>query len=234
MEQNLQANQVELDLSTSRSFINKVYLLMGLGLLLTMGSGFYMAEYQLDFIYAIYSSGTLGFIGLLIVQLLIVSVITRQINSSNVSAPMLLSMFAMYSLTTGITVSFYLLVFDAFIIMYAFGMTAITFAITAIIGYTVKKDLSAVARGAMFALIGIIIVSLITMITGTYDDTFMLIMDYALIIIFSILIAKDTQMMKNMALSGNTATNAVVFCALNLYLDFINMFLAFVRIAGND
>lgn len=232
MEQNFQASQVEIDIDKTRSFISKVYLLIGFALLLTMATGYYIVNYQYDLLISIYNLGSIGFLGLIGVQLLLVSVITSKIRSENVSSGFLMTLFLIYSLSVGLVFSFYLELYDISTIMYAFGMTSVTFAGCGIVGYVIKKDLSGIARAAMFALIGIIVVSLFSLITGSYNDQFMLLMDYGIILIFAVLTAKDTQTMKNIANSDNAGFNGIMFCALNLYLDFINMFFAFIRIAG--
>jgi len=109
------------------------------------------------------------------------------------------------------------------------------FGLMSVVGYTTKTDLTNFGSIMMMALVGIIIASLINMFlhSGTMDY----IISFIGVLVFTGLTAYDVQKLKNIG-SGvefGTATTSklVIMGALNLYLDFINLFLFLLRLFGD-
>jgi FtsH-binding integral membrane protein len=115
-----------------------------------------------------------------------------------------------------------------------FLITAASFGALSLAGYTTKKDLTGFGSFLIVGLFGLILASLVSMIFPMPGLVFAI--NVLGVFIFAGLIAYDTQRLKMSyyALQGDTESLAVQtnFGALNLYLDFINLFLFLLRIFG--
>jgi FtsH-binding integral membrane protein len=144
--------------------------------------------------------------------------------------------FLLYAVLTGVTFSFIFLVYTMESIASTFFITAGTFGAMSLVGYFIKKDLSAIGRFLIMALIGLIIASIVNIFLQSSGLT--LICTYAGVLIFSGLTAYDTQKIKQMFLMHGAEMNEstmklALMGSLTLYLDFINLFLYLLRIFGN-
>ena len=117
-----------------------------------------------------------------------------------------------------------------------FFITAAAFGGLSLFGYTTKKDLSGFGSFLIMAVIGLIIASIVNMFLGS--SMLYWIITYAGVLIFSGLIAYDTQRLKMTyyAIGGdkNAMGVATSFGALNLFIDFVNLFLFLLRILGGN
>jgi FtsH-binding integral membrane protein len=140
------------------------------------------------------------------------------------------AMFFGYAALTGVTFSTLFLVYTASSIAATFFVTAGTFAALSAFGSLTKRDLSAVGRFGFFALVGIILASLVNFFLHSSG------LEWAItlvgIVLFAGLTAYDTQRLKALFRSAGTAANLPLVGALTLYLDFINMFLFLLRLFG--
>ena len=137
--------------------------------------------------------------------------------------------FILYSFVTGLTFSFLFLVYELYSLIYVFGITAFIFGIFALIGYFTKIDLSKISTFLFMSLFAIIICSLINMFIG--NETFDLILTIIGIVVFLGYTAYDIQKVKYQ-LDSFPQKNLAIYGALELYLDFINLFLKFLRVLG--
>ncbi len=140
------------------------------------------------------------------------------------------AMFFLYAALTGATLSTIFLVYTATSIASVFFVTAGAFAGLSAVGLVTKRDLSAVGRFAIFALIGIILVSLVNLFVASAGLNFLV--GVVGVLVFAALTAYDTQKLKHLFASGEVHANAPLVGALTLYLDFINMFLFLLRLFG--
>lgn len=145
-------------------------------------------------------------------------------------------LFFTYCALSGVGLSLILLVFTGASIMNTFLATSLTFAVMAVYGYTTNTDLTKFGQLALFALIGIIIAMVVNWFLGS--STLDLIISGIGVIIFTVLIAYDTQKIKEMVIydygmTGSVSGRAVIIGALNLVLDFINLFLFLLRFMGD-
>lgn len=149
------------------------------------------------------------------------------------NSPMALPIFLLYSVMNGFTLSFILLFYTGQTIFTAFLSAALMFVVMAVIGATTKKDLSAMGQALMAALIGIIIASVVNLFLGSSGMSF--IISIVSVIVFAGLIAYDNQRIRYVfeETGGEVGQGWVVSMALNLYLDFINLFLNLLRIFGS-
>lgn len=212
--------------------MRNVYLWMTLGLAMTGLTAAYMAS-NLGWMQTLAENSIL-FYGLIIAELGLVWYLSaRVMNLSFATAGIL---FAVYAILNGVTFSFILLVYTAESIVTTFFVTAGTFAAMALVGFFIKRDLSAIGRFLFMALIGLIIATLVNMFVGS--SAFAWALTYIGVLLFCGLTAYDTQKIKNMLLEYGGEVNEdtmklALMGSLTLYLDFINLFLYLLRILGN-
>ncbi|WP_270770460.1 Bax inhibitor-1 family protein [Lactobacillus crispatus] len=158
--------------------------------------------------------------------------------------PIALTFVINFRATRNPVASFILLIITAIIygITFAFIAGAYTgqdiasasvFVVMAIIGTVTKKDLSRWGSYASAALIGLIVAMLVNLFLKNPMVSY--IFSFIAVIIFTVLTAWDAQRMKNIYLQfgGEVSTNGLaVLGALQLYLDFVNLFLQFLTIFG--
>jgi hypothetical protein len=169
----------------------------------------------------------LVFYGLLFAQLGLVFAFSSVAARSTTAV--VAAMFFLYAGITGLTFSVIFLLYTSSSIASTFLVTAGTFAGISVFGAVTKRDLSGVGRFALFALIGLIIASVVNIFL--HSSALMWLTTFAGILIFAALTAYDTQKLKAMYAAG-VGGNLALRGALTLYLDFINMFLFLLRIFG--
>ena len=139
------------------------------------------------------------------------------------------AMFFAYAALTGVTFSFIFLVYTSASISSTFLVTGATFGGLSLFGAVTKSDLSGVGRFAMFALIGLIVASVVNIFFAS--SALLWVTTFAGVLIFAALTAYDTQKLKALYAAG-VGGNLALRGALTLYLDFINMFLFLLRLFG--
>ena len=144
-------------------------------------------------------------------------------------------LFIAYAAMTGLTFSSILMMYDMQSVVAAFATAAGTFGAMTIAGFTIKKDLSGFGKFFMFAVIGLFVAMIVNLFIG--GTALSLGISVVGVLLFAGLTVYDTQMLKNLALSGvqgEMAERAAINGALQLYLDFINMFLFLLRLFGGS
>jgi len=144
--------------------------------------------------------------------------------------------FIAYSVLNGLTLSFIFLAYTMSSIASTFFITAGTFAIMSIYGYFTKTDLTNIGKVLMMLLVGLILATVVNIFMKS--PTLYWITTYAGVAIFVGLIAYDTQKIKNYFLQiggdENMIKKIAIIGALNLYLDFINLFMFLLRLFGGS
>ncbi|HVG57060.1 MAG TPA: Bax inhibitor-1/YccA family protein [Hyalangium sp.] len=142
------------------------------------------------------------------------------------------AMFIGYAALTGMTLSIYFLIYTAGSIGQAFLMTAGTFGAMSLYGTVTKKDLSGWGSFLFMGLVGVIIAGVVNIFMRS--DMLGFVTACACVVVFAGLTAYDTQKLRQMhASTGYSAAATIsIVGALTLYLDFINLFLALLRIFG--
>ena len=226
---NLQANEMQTNIQ--RGFIERVFAWMTFGLIITTLSAFITVA--IPGVVETLVSNTFIFIGLVVAELAVVIILSAAINRFPPAIAGLL--FTGYAVLNGITLSLILLVYTSSSIAVTFGVTACTFGIMALFGFTTKRDLTKLGSLLIMALIGMILASVVNIFLNS--SLVYWITTYIGILIFVGLVAYDTQKLKRMSLSlggdGQLAQRASIMGALALYLDFINLFLFLLRFLGN-
>jgi hypothetical protein len=139
-----------------------------------------------------------------------------------------------YSALMGASLSFIFLVYTGGSIALTFFATSAAFASLSLYGYTTKKDLSGWGSFLLMGLVGLIVSSIVNVFW--MNDTFSLAIAAIGVLIFAGLTAYDTQKIKSLyfELAGTQFLGkAAIMGALQLYLDFINMFLFLLRFLGS-
>ena len=223
----------EQELSMSAAFpilMRKVYVWMTLALVIT-GTTAYGVATSPGLLMAI-ATNQLLFWGLIIAEFGLVVAISAAINKLSLTTATLL--FVLYSVINGATLSFIFAVYTMSSIASVFFITAGTFAVMAVIGYTTKKDLTSMGKILIMALIGIIIATVVNIFLKSTG--LQMIVSYLGVLIFVGLTAYDSQKIKQMLLmapdAGEGAQKIALLGALSLYLDFVNLFIYLLRIFG--
>jgi len=145
--------------------------------------------------------------------------------------------FWAYAAMVGLSLSSIFLVYTSFSIVQVFLITAVAFAGLSLYGYTTKRNLSGMGTFLMMGVIGLIVAMIVNMFLQSDAMTFAI---SALgVLIFAGLTAYDTQNIKSTyvahAHNGDTEWlgKAAIMGALQLYLDFINMFLFLLQLFGS-
>ena len=135
----------------------------------------------------------------------------------------------------GVSLSLVLFRYTGASVARTFFVTAAAFGGLSLYGYTTKTDLSAFGKFLFMGLIGIILAGLVNMIWPSGTMTF--IISVAGVLIFSGLIAYDTQKIKEQyseAYGSDVADKMAIFGALSLYLDFVNLFQFLMSFMGQE
>ncbi len=145
------------------------------------------------------------------------------------------SMFWGYSALMGISLAPIFLIYTGTSIARVFLITAATFGALSIYGYTTKKDLTGWGSFLFMGLIGVIIASIVNIFMNSSALGYAL--SYITVFIFAGLTAYDTQNLKSMYYANSVTEDGenrgAIAGALSLYLDFINMFMALLRLFGD-
>jgi len=210
--------------------MRKVYVWMTLALVITGVTAYGVASSP-GILQIIYGNSMVMW-GLIIAELAIVISVSAAINRLSLSTATLL--FVLYSVLNGAVLSSIFLLYTMSSITTVFLITAATFGVMALVGYTTKTDLSSMGKIALMALLGLIIATLVNMFMKS--SMMDMIISYVGVLIFVGLTAYDSQRIKQMLLqapdAGENMQKLALLGALSLYLDFINLFLYLLRIFG--
>ena len=143
----------------------------------------------------------------------------------------LLLMLMGFGAAQGLSMGALLFIYTAHSVITAFLMAAIVFSTFAIIGYTTKRDLSAMGTFLFVGLIGIIVASIVNIWLNLTALAF--VVNVLAVLIFTGLTAYDMQKLKHIYLDGGDSSRVRTFGALSLYLDFINIFVSLLQLIGN-
>ena len=154
---------------------------------------------------------------------------------NRISAATAQILYWVYAVLIGISLSTIFLFYTQGSIALTFFATAGAFGGLSLYGYTTKRDLSGMGTFLLMGLVGIIVAMVVNLFLQS--NTFSLAIAALGVLIFAGLTAYDTQKIKSiyfqLAGTGDTLRKAAIFGALQLYLDFINMFLFLLRFMGN-
>ena len=167
----------------------------------------------------------------ILAPLALVFFISARINTLPVTTARWL--FFVYAALVGVSLSILFHIYTNSSITRVFFIAAATFGALSLFGYTTRRDLSGLGTFLFMGLIGIIIASLVNLfLRSTGLDWLISIVGVG---VFAGLTAYDTQRIKAMHDSADdeaTTGRKSVIAALSLYLNFINLFMMMLRLAG--
>lgn len=210
-------------------FFSKVYLWMFIGLLISGGVAYYTSVTP-AMIRMVYSSFNL----ILIIELIVVIAFSALRNK--VSPLVAKILFIAYSAISGLTLSSIFLVYKIESVGLVFLSAAVMFGLLALYGYITKQDLSSLGKILIFALLAIVVMSLINIFVG--NESFDIFISIVSVVIFLGLTAWDMQTLKAMynyySSDERELSKMAIYGALDLYLDFINIFLSLLNLFGKS
>lgn len=229
MDQYNYSNESQL---TLQGFMAKSFKWMFIGLLIFFATG-YVVSITPPLASLVYGNPFVVII-LMIVEIFLVIRLSAELMKMSVSSAR--NSFIGYSLVSGVFFSSVFILFDISTVMYTFLITGILFGVMAIAGAKTGVDLSKISTLFLFGLLGILIVSLVNIFLGS--DTLSFTISIVAILLFLGITAWDVQRMKRMyyafANDGALTNKIAIYGALQLFLDFVNIFYYLLRIVANS
>lgn len=213
----------------TNAVMKRVYVRMFIGLLVSAfcALGVASSPAALSFFFG----NQLVFWGMLIAMLVMAFVIPARLTRMSTGA--VLSCFIAYSALMGCWLAPIFLAYKLGTIVYTLFITAGTFGAMSVYGFFTKTDLSKMGSYLMMALFGLLIAMVVNIFVAS--STFDWIISIVGVLLFVGLTAWDTQQVKQLSamnLDPAMADKLATMGAMNLYLDFINLFLFLLRILG--
>jgi len=220
----------EQKIEETRRFFQKVYGWMFLGLIIS-GLTAYIT-YLNPVIYRFILFNFYIFLGLLFLE--VAFVFGLVFLYKRISPNTAIFLFLIYSFVTGLTLSVIFLVYTIDSISLTFFIAASMFGLMSIYGFYTKTDLTGIGHVLIMGLFGIVIASFSNLFLMNEELDY--VVSFVGVIVFTGLTAYDTQKIKKRNIFGNEGTpediKESIIGALDLYLDFVNLFLKLLRFTG--
>ncbi len=218
-----------------KDFVSNVMTYMAAALAISGVMAYWFGTNENLFSYMITETGSLSIFGWITMLAPLGLVLLMGFGYKKLSSTALLSVFMIYSVIMGISLSSIFYVYEMGSIATTFFITAGTFGLMAVLGYTTSTDLSKMGSILYMALIGLILAMVVNWFMNSA------VMDYIIsgigVLIFTGLTAYDMQKIKRIGAQvsheSEEGTKLALMGALNLYLDFVNLFLFMLRFLGN-
>lgn len=213
----------------SQRFITAVYGWMVAALAISGIAAFavFNSETLLYFIFG----NRFTFLGLIIAEFALVIILSAGIR--RMSFPAAAASFVIYSIVNGLTLSAVLFVYTSTSVVRIFVITALMFGAMSVYGATTKSSLQSAGKYLMMAVIGLVIASLVNIFMRSSSLDWLI--SFVTVGVFTGLTAYDTQKITQAARyaqDNEDFKKVAIIGALELYLDFINIFLALLRLFG--
>ncbi|KAF0675392.1 Bax inhibitor-1/YccA family protein [Profundibacterium mesophilum] len=221
-----------------RAHMNKVYGTMSVGMLVTAGVAW--AVGSTPALLAIFRDpatlqpNILGWVAMF-APLIMVFAFGAAINRLSASGAQLF--FYAFAAVMGLSMAWIFAAFTGYSIAQTFLVTSIAFAGLSLWGYTTKKDISGWGSFLIMGVIGLVVASIVNIFLAS--PAMMFAISILGVLIFAGLTAYDTQRIKNdyiqhaARMDDEWLAKSAIMGALNLYLDFINMFMFLLQFMGN-
>lgn len=223
--------------SNAKTFISNVFLLMFIGLAVSAFTAWQFSVNAGLMSYLVADTG-LTLLGKITIFAPLGFVLIMSFGFRRLSAPVLLALFILYAMINGVSFSFILLNYTPGSVLGCFLSASAMFGIMAVMGYTTNQDLTRFGRILIMGLIGTFVALIINYFLHSSQ------LDYIIsivgVMVFTGLTAYDVQKLKRIGegleygsdVSVSDTKKMSVLGALNLYLDFINIFLFLLRMFG--
>lgn len=210
----------------NNSLLSRSFLWMMIGLLVTFVTGYVVSMSENMFLNVFGGSFWLW----IILELVLVIVLSWRVLKMNPTAAKIC--FLLYSFVSGLTFSSIFVVYNLSSIMMVFLVASLLFGIMSFIGYKTKVDLSKVGFYLLMGLLGVIVVSILNIFLNSTG--LVIILSIICVLLFVGITAYDVQKIKRLERSGLPEENLAIYGALELYLDFINIFLDLLRLFASN
>lgn len=221
-----------------RQYMIKVFNYMGLGLVVTTLAAYVTLYtpvitwmFSVDEAAQTISLSALGWI-ITLAPLAMIFGFNAVLDKGSMAAAQ--AMFWAFSVVMGMSLADVGLLYTGDSIVRVFLITAATFGGMSLLGYTTKTDLTKIGSFFYMGLWGIIVASIVNIFMQSTALYYAI--SYIAVLIFTVLTAYDVQVIKNMyqaSDSEDSMSRKAISGAMNLYLDFINLFLYLMRIMGD-
>lgn len=211
-------------------YMRQVYLYMLIAIVVTGASALLAIH-----VFGVVLMSLPAFLVMIAVQLLLVTLIARQISSNSLSKHQIIALFLGFTVLEGVTLSPILALAPTQGVVMATVSSVVLFVVLSMIGLTTKRDLSGWGTMLMASLIAIIIVSLLSLFF-IHVTILMTIISIVSVILFAGFIVYDGQQIKARYLNGDNENDDVtaIYGALSLYLDFVNLFINLLRLFSSS
>ena len=204
-------------------FVVRTYFTMAIGLFLSFISSIIASTFFPHLFYTVEVA-----LGLLVAEIAVVLIFTFAFKKASRGTVVVL--FLLYSLFTGLSLSSIFIYYDVKTLYLTFMVTALAFGSMAVYGLITKKDITRFSSFISMGFIALIIASILGFFIGGWFDAFVC---GIAVMFFMGVTAYDSAMIKkyfSFASSENELNKLSIYCAMQLYLDFINIFLRLLRI----
>lgn len=209
----------------SSSLFTKTFFWMFLGLLGTAGVAAY--SYYSGLLYGLITAGFFPI--LMVIELVVVllfSFLFRKLSPTVVGI-----LYFLYAFINGLSFSTIFYAYELSSIVYVFLVSAAIYGGLALVGYVTKKDLDGWGKILFAMLLGGLVITLINLFLR--NSMLELVMDWVMLIVFFGITIYDMNKLRQF--EGDPELNQdklSIYCAMQLYLDFINIFLRILAIFG--
>ncbi|WP_261805523.1 Bax inhibitor-1/YccA family protein [Lapidilactobacillus luobeiensis] len=217
-----------------KRFFNQVYGYMALGVGITAAVAFLLNTFFQNAVLNVLANHSWVMWVIFAGELVMVLSLSRAALKSKAQTA---TYFVLYSVLQGLTFTILPWAYDLGAITAAFLTALVVFVTMSIYGRVTSKPLQKMGRVAFMGLIGVLAATVINIFLGSSQMEFIL--SYATLVVFIILTAWDNQkltlMYQNATETGSIPVeNLAIYGALELYLDFINLFLSILRIFSRN
>lgn len=207
--------------------MSKIFMYMTIGLLLTFGTGLLVSKTPV--MYENIFNGAWYIVFAILELVLVIFLAARVMKMKPTTAK---CTFFLYSIISGLTFSSIFIYYELTSILFIFLATAAFFLILALIGYGTKADLTKMGSYFIIGLLVTLVVALVNIFLGnTYLDLFLSII---IVLLFVGITIYDVNKLKRLEDAGLPEENLAIYGALELYLDFINIFIHLLSLFGRN
>lgn len=221
----------EVTVSSGSKFIGATFLYLALALVITFATSSILA------LLIHISPATIDDIAILFIVALVAYIpVMLWVNFSCIANGKTLGpAFFTYSIVMGLLISPLVLVVDFASVAIAIGVTALAFGVMSLIAFNTKKELTTLgifAYGLLSGLFILMIVNLIVYFIIGFEP-FYLTLSIGFFVVILLLTVCDLKHVKRIAVNGGASKNVALMCALNLYVDFIYIFIRLLIIVAS-
>lgn len=226
MEQPYEQNTFSVTPELARAYLNKVYLWMAACMAITAGVAVYTVN-DTEFLFWTMNHHLMVWLGIIGI------VVVMCFGARRLTYHALAALLLVFAAAQGVLFGPICFAYTQESLGLTFGVTAATFGAMSVYGYTTKKDLGTWGRGLFMSLTGLIIAGIANCFWGNGLST--LVISGIGVVVFAAFTAYDTQqlLIEGLYRDEESRAKGAILGALDLYLDFINLFLYLLRFLGN-